>query len=61
MTPFAFFSALLLILVSELLIACSATWLHATLGGLAALTFTIVALAAWLDLVPKFVSESEDF
>ena len=60
MTGYAFFGALAMILVSELLIAASATWVHAVVGGIAALLFTVGGIAAWLNLLPDIVSESEE-
>ena len=55
-----FGSAVILLIVTELILAYWATWVHATLGSFAALTFTMAAIAAWLNLVPEIVREFEE-
>jgi hypothetical protein len=61
MTDFAFIRDVILVVLSEVVVAYSAAWVHLTLGGVAALTFTMIAIVAWLDVIPRVVSESEDF
>jgi hypothetical protein len=60
MTQLSFFGGVSMIIVSELLIASSATWVHEVLGGIAALIFTMGGIAAWLNLLPDIVSASEE-
>jgi hypothetical protein len=60
MTQLSFLGAISMIIVSELLIAIPATWLHEISGGTAALIFTMGGMAAWLNLLPEIVSASEE-
>ena len=55
-----FFGALAMIIVSELLIAGSAIWVHEAAGGIAALMFTVGGIAVWLNLLPDIVSASQE-